>query len=144
MGKLLSGRETILYLLLFQGYLSIPNAVRHLHRYHRTRGEKRRKEQPGHWCHLQKFKTKKRSDKKDSEDPLADVPDWLKDFKETNRIACILTQFSGFCNQLDYDRERQQWIYSSKRRYHQHLVSIYHALDAFEYSESGAASCPHS
>ena len=28
---------------------------------------------------------KKRSDRQDSEDPLADLPDWLKDFKENQK-----------------------------------------------------------
>ena len=36
-GKILSARQTILYFLSFQGYLSILEAVRLLHRYHRNR-----------------------------------------------------------------------------------------------------------
>ena len=36
---------------------------------------------------------------------------------------------------VDGIRSGQQWIYSSKRRYHQHWVSIYHALDAGELAE---------
>ena len=32
-------------------------------------------------------------------------------------------------------RSGHQWIYSSKRRYHQHWVSIYHALDGGELAE---------
>ena len=35
--KILSARQTILYFLSFQGYLSILEAVRLLHRYHRNR-----------------------------------------------------------------------------------------------------------
>ena len=51
--------------------------------------------------HSPKFQNlpKKRSDGKDSKDPLADLSDCLQDlFKwksERNRIACIRTQFSG-------------------------------------------------
>ena len=36
---------------------------------------------------------------------------------------------------VDGVRSGHQWIYSSKRRYHQHWVSIYHALDAGELAE---------
>ena len=36
---------------------------------------------------------------------------------------------------VDGIRSGQQWIFSSKRRYHQHWVSIYHALDAGELAE---------
>ena len=36
---------------------------------------------------------------------------------------------------VDGVRSGHQWIYSSKRRYHQHWVTIYHALDAGESAE---------
>ena len=83
-GRVLSARRITSYLLSFQEYPPILKAVRLVHRHHRTRWEKMRKEQPGnwchllqvhlqvqyqsevtkwqprHWCHSQKFKTKKR------------------------------------------------------------------------------------
>ena len=40
-GKILSARQTILYLLSFQGYLSIPTAVRLLQRHHQNRWDQR-------------------------------------------------------------------------------------------------------
>ena len=90
------------YLLSFQGYPPILQAVRLQHRY--TGQVEKRGGQSNHglqvhvqvqyqsevtnlqrhWCHSQKFKNpnQKRSDRKASKDPLADLPEWLKDFKE--------------------------------------------------------------
>ena len=104
MGEASSARQTISYLLSFQGYLSILEAVRLLHRYHRNRWDQkqtkhletaasssssgsvfersdeqvtRRLEQES--LNIQN-QNKKRDDKKNADDPLADLPFWLEDF----------------------------------------------------------------
>ena len=99
MEKVLSAKPTILYLLSFQGYLSIPKAVRLLLRYHKNRWDQR------YTASLWKQSCSKlifrfsirakwrlvlrrlgqeslRSDKKDENDWLADVPFWFEVFME--------------------------------------------------------------
>ena len=53
---------------------------------------------PGNWCDPPKIQNqnKKRDDKNNSDDPLADLPQWLEEFKENlvDRIACIRTNSS--------------------------------------------------
>ena len=104
-GKVLPARQTTSYFLSFQGYLSILEAVRLLHRYHKKslrpeadqasgnraasssssgsvfeRSDEqvtRRLEQES--LNIQN-QNKKRDDKKNADDPLADLPFWLEDF----------------------------------------------------------------
>ena len=100
MGRVLSARRTILYLLSFQGYLPILEAFRLLHRHVEivTGNSKRSAASSssgsvfersddmasGNWCELFKAqnKCKKRDDRKNSDDPSADHLDWLEDLKE--------------------------------------------------------------
>ena len=95
-GRILSARQTILYLLSFQGYLSIPTAVCLLLRHPKNRWDQRHlkplqtERQLFFRCSIgaKELATRKlgqeslRSDKKDENDPLADLPFWLQDFKD--------------------------------------------------------------
>ena len=51
-GRLSSARRITSYLLSFQGYPPILEAVRLQHLYHRTRWEERQNKHPGNWCNL--------------------------------------------------------------------------------------------
>ena len=99
MGKILSARQTILYLLSFQGYLSIPTAVRLLLRHHQESmgpevspaSENKAAASSSSDSVLERsdeLATGKlgqeslRSDMKDENDPLADLPFWLQDFTD--------------------------------------------------------------
>ena len=123
--RVLSARQIISYFLSFQGYPPILKAVRVLHRQFedslRSGAEQaprelvqpasssssssvlERSDEPAsrrlvQFPEIQNLQLKRWSDKKNSKDPLADLPDWLQDFRrnsERKRIACIRTQFSG-------------------------------------------------
>ena len=79
---------------------------------------------PRNWCDHPKTqnKNKKRDDRKNSDDPLADHLEWLEEFKENlvDRIACIRTQFSELRSGTFYESvnntKEAQYLYSLPER----------------------------
>ena len=98
-GKVLSARQTISYLLFFQGYLSILEAVRLLQRYHRNRWDRKNTwslETGLHQAHLQVRYWSEVTNlppgdwsRKDENDPLADLPFWLQDFTDNLEATVV-------------------------------------------------------
>ena len=96
MGKVLSARQTILNLVSFKGYLSIPNAARFI-RYHKNRWDHRHvvivnktasrsssdpvSERSDDLVTRRLGQESLGSDKKDENDRLTDLPIWSEDFK---------------------------------------------------------------
>ena len=62
---------------------------------------------PGNWCDPStQNKNRKRDDRKNSDDPLADLPEWLEGFKKSlveTKIASIRTQFLGIRSRTSYE-----------------------------------------
>ena len=92
MGILWPARQTTSYLLSFQGYPPILGGVRLLHRPQDSSSssaspvsERSDGQAPGNWCRptpKTQNQKKKRDDRENSDDPLANIRDWLTEFKE--------------------------------------------------------------
>ena len=117
MGKVLTARDTILYLLSFLGYLSILKAVRLSKRHHQNRWETLQVSGNRAAASSSSDSVLERSDelatgklgqeswendKKDENDPLADMPFWSKDFTDNLIPTEVLAPAKSACTRTQY------------------------------------------
>ena len=124
MRKVFCARQTISYLLSFQGYLSIPKSVRLLQRHHKSSGPEtplvfRNRTAASSSAdsvlgRSDELATRRlgqeslRSDEKEEYDPSADLPFWLQDFTD-NLVPTEVHVPAHVSQDLDSEHSSRKW-----------------------------------